>query len=76
MRVSEVAQGGTKAATINRLTDKFSRIEQVVGVERALQPSMQSTRDFARRLGPPAFFCQADAVFAGNRPAPREDLRE
>ena len=45
-------------------------------IERALHGAMQLAHFFGDGQRPPALLGQADAVFAGDRTAPREDLRE
>lgn len=55
---------------------KFSGIKDVVWIKRTLERPMQLARNIARCLWPPAFFCQANSVFAGNDSAPCKDLRQ
>ena len=47
-------------------SDKFPRIQNSVRVERVFNDTMQLARIFRDGLRPPAFLCQADAVFAGD----------
>src|SRR4030095_2260327 len=60
----------------NFASNKFAGIQNSVGIERLLEPTMKVTRHLARRFRPPAFLCQADSVFACNHTAPSEDLRK
>src|SRR5438876_6013692 len=66
------AQSTPRAFGVN----KFSRIENSVGIDNLFELAMQLTRDLARRLGPPAFLRQTDPVFARNHAAPGEHLRK
>src|SRR5215831_16294602 len=51
-------------------SDEFSWIQDVIWIERFLQPAMKITCHRTRRFRPPAFFCQTDSVFACNHAAP------
>ena len=55
-------------------SDEFSWIQDVIWIERFLQPAMKITRHRTRGFRPPAFFCQTDSVFAGNHAAPCQHL--
>src|SRR5438552_5249167 len=59
-----------------RLVNKFSGIQNSVWIQRVFEAAMQLARHVAGRLGPPAFFGQADPMFACNDATPRKDLRE
>ncbi len=46
------------------------------GSSACFRRAVQRARDFARRLGPPAFLGQTDPVLAGDHAAPCQDLRK
>ena len=54
--------------------DKFSRIQNPVWIQRVLERGVNAAAHVARRLRPPAFFCNADAVLAGDDTAPVQHL--
>src|SRR5205807_7864071 len=56
--------------------EEFPRIQDPVWVENFFQLAMQFAHRFARCIKPPAFFGQADSMFAGDDSAPRQHLCE
>src|SRR5262245_46778150 len=55
-------------------SNKLSRIQNFVGIERLLEPTMKLTCHLTRCFRPPSFFCQPDSVFACDHAAPRQHL--
>ena len=56
--------------------DELAGIENPVRVKRMFHRAMQFAHFFRDGQGPPALFGEADAVFAGDRAAPGQDLVE
>src|SRR4030095_8527987 len=54
--------------------EKLPRVQNIVWIERSLEPTMKVTRHFTGSFRPPPFFCQADSVFTCADAAPREHL--
>src|SRR3954451_13489043 len=54
--------------------EKFSRIQNTVRVESALDRAMELARDVARCLRPPTFLGQPDSMLARDDTAPRQHL--
>src|SRR5205814_6187493 len=53
---------------------EFSWIQNVIRIESLFQAAMKIACNVARCLRPPAFFCQADSVFACDHAAPPQHL--
>src|SRR4029077_9737928 len=68
------ARQGTTRFTFS--SNKLSWVQNIVRIERLLEPTMKITRHLARRFRPPPFFCQTDSMFACDHAAPCQHLRK
>ena len=59
--------GQARCRSVRPSVQKFTRIEQIPGIQRPLDPPVQIIRPRIDRLRPPALLGQPDAVFAGDR---------
>src|ERR1044071_4502441 len=57
-------------------SDKLARIQDALRVQRVFDRPMEGADRRRRGVGPPAFFRQANAVFAGDDAAPGEHAPE